>query len=59
MMPLLFIGAWEIAWWVRRQFHRANTFDRALAKARELKRPLCVIGAPDSGPTAGFARACS
>lgn len=54
MTPLLFVAAWECAWWLRRQFHRASTFELAQRKARELGRPLCVIGAPDAGPTAGY-----
>ena len=52
-LPLT-LAAWELAWWKRRKAERARVYDKALARARALHRPLVVIGAPDGGVTAGY-----
>ncbi len=48
------VAAWEVGWWGRRFINRRLTFSRAAARARELGRPLVVVGAPDLGPTSGY-----
>lgn len=45
---------WEIAWWARRRHERARVYDLALARSRQLGRPLVVVGAPDGGVTSGY-----
>lgn len=46
--------AWEGGWWLRRRMRRQEQYQRALAAARALGRPLVVIGAPDGGVTSGY-----
>lgn len=45
--------AWEGFWWTRRYFKRREAYAFAQARARELGKPLVVVGAPDMGPTPG------
>lgn len=47
-------AAWELMWWSHRRTQRTELYRRARAKARELARPLVVVGSPDRGPTAGY-----
>lgn len=57
MTPLLYaagLAGWELAWWARRRARRGAMYEKALARARLLHKPLVVIGAPDSGPTGGY-----
>ncbi len=57
MTPIQFLGGailWETAWWARRRARRASQYQAALNRARQLQRPLVVIGAPDGGVTAGY-----
>lgn len=54
IVPLIaWTCAWEYGWWFQRKIRRHVVYDRALALARRLNRPLVVIGAPDRGPTRG------
>jgi len=48
------LGAWEAAWWARRQARRTSVYGSAFHRAHELGRPLVVIGAPDGGVTTGY-----
>jgi hypothetical protein len=48
------LATWEAAWWARRRSRRAAIYQEALHQARELNRPLMVIGAPDGGVTSGY-----
>lgn len=54
--PKLALGilGWEGFWWARRRMLRGSTYEEARAKARQLNRPLLVVGAPDGGVTAGY-----
>jgi len=52
--PFALLGGWEVGAWLRRRERRSATYDRALRRARELRRPLVVVGAPDGGVTAGY-----
>ena len=57
MTPFLYaagLAGWELAWWARRRARRTAMYSKALARARLLRRPLVVIGAPDAGATAGY-----
>lgn len=47
-------AAWEGAWWAHRRARRGQVYRHAQRVAAQLGRPLVVIGAPDSGPTAGY-----
>ena len=51
--PFFFAVLWEAGWWLRRRGERSRVFGLAAARAKELGLPLCVVGAPDSGPTVG------
>lgn len=46
--------AWESGWWAKRLYERRKVFEQARAHARDVKRPLVVIGAPDGGITGGY-----
>lgn len=48
------LALWEGFWWARRRSRRAEMFAAAQRRARELGRPLVVVGAPDGGVTAGY-----
>jgi hypothetical protein len=48
------LAAWEAAWWARRRARRSIVYREATHQARELGRPLMVIGAPDGGVTSGY-----
>ena len=48
------LAAWEAGWWVRRRARRGTQYRAALARARAIRRPLVVIGAPDGGVTSGY-----
>lgn len=50
---ILWACAWEGSWWVIRKRRRVVLYERAQRLARQLNRPLVVIGAPDRGPTRG------
>lgn len=47
------LALWELFWWGRRVLLRNSAFAAARARADALRRPLVVVGAPDSGPTRG------
>ena len=47
-------SAWEAFWWARRRVLRTSTYQKAQRRARELGRPLMVVGAPDQGTTSGY-----
>lgn len=47
------VVAWETFWWTRRYFKRISAFKFAQARAKQLGKPLVVVGAPDMGPTPG------
>jgi Methyltransferase domain len=49
-----FAGAWEAGWWAHRRRRRSLVYSEALRIARSIGRPLVVLGAPDSGSTAGY-----
>ena len=55
MFPVI-VGllGWEGLWWMRRRSMRRLQFERARRIADLLGRPLAVVGAPDSGMTAGY-----
>lgn len=46
--------AWEAFWWAKRRARRSRVYAKAQARARQLRRPLAVIGAPDSAVTSGY-----
>lgn len=48
------VAGWEAAWWLRRRARRGAQYERAFERARQLRRQLVVIGAPDGGSTAGY-----
>ena len=48
------LGTWEALWWAVRRHRRSSAYARALSRARALRRPLAVIGAPDGGVTGGY-----
>ena len=48
------LAAWEVGWWAERRARRARVFAVAQQAARQLGRPLVVIGAPDAGATSGY-----
>ena len=58
MAPLLWVAiglaTWEGFWWNARRVRRAETYAKARVYARQLGRPLVVIGAPDAGFTSGY-----
>lgn len=43
--------AWEFGWMMHRRALRESTYNKALARARFLGKPLVVVGAPDRGGT--------
>lgn len=45
---------WEAFWHTRRFLRRGEIFKLAEAWAKNLQRPLVVIGAPDGGVTSGY-----
>lgn len=51
---LLGLASWEGSWWLYRRGRRLNLYTMAWLTARQLGRPLVVVGAPDGGVTAGY-----
>lgn len=49
-----FAGVWELGWWQRRDSERTRVMLDATLRAKQLNRPLLVIGAPDHGFTGGY-----
>ena len=54
MLLLGGVALWESFWWIRRRHQRTYQYRRAAARARELNRPLVVVGAPDAAITGGY-----
>jgi hypothetical protein len=48
------IVIWEAFWWAIRRGRRYDVHELARARADALGRPLCVVGAPEGGMTAGY-----
>lgn len=48
------VAAWELFWWARRTKLRSSVYAQAAARAKELGKPLVVVGAPDGGVTSGY-----
>jgi SAM-dependent methyltransferase len=48
------VGIWEIGWWLRRLARRGSVYREASVRAKETRKPLVVIGAPDGGWTSGY-----
>ena len=48
------LATWEGLWWNERRLRRGATYAKARAYARQIQRPLVVIGAPDAGFTSGY-----
>lgn len=44
---------WELIWWGRRVYKRRTVHAQAQALARQLGKPLVVVGASDRGATQG------
>src|SRR5271165_1020720 len=54
MHPILIgLAIWESAWWFRRNSVRKDLYNQAASLAKQLNKPLVVIGAPDLGSTPG------
>jgi len=49
-----FAAIWELGWWQQRNSARTRVMLDAALRAKELGRPLLVIGAPDHGFTSGY-----